>query len=485
MRWLEKNKWQVGLIALLVMVSYLNAIGAGFVADDVYGIVNNPEIFKFSWVIENPFIILGRLEYFIVSNLFGLSPWAFRLSNLLAHIGVSILVFRLVGKLVNRRVGLMAGVLTAVHPMMIESVTWISGGGYVKYSFWLLLALILYIEGRKNNKWLIWSSLVYLMALQYSEKAMVLPAILIMYRLVFARKRKQWWDLAPFVVFGGTWIVSNLMQVGNRLEYLQTAYSSTGGGRGLSPLVQIPVAISEYLGLVLWPDKLSLYHSEMVFSKSAFLVRAILVGVLLLLGLWGLFKHFKGSKTWGRVSFWLGWLIVALSPTLTPLGVSWIVAERYAYLGVIGIYVLMAMGVDWLRRKEGMKEGVMIGFGILVSLLMIRTMVRNSNWQTADKLWLSAKRTSPNSPQNNNNLGDYYGRMGDPAQAEKHFLKAIEINPNYAEAMHNLGNTYLQVGQFDKAKKYFNMALELKPGLWQSTEQLKRLEEYLEKIERR
>jgi protein O-mannosyl-transferase len=378
---------------------------------------------------------------------------------------------------------LMTGVLTAVHPVMIESVTWISGGGYAKYSFWLLLALILYIEAGKKGKWLIWSGLAYLFALQYSEKAVVLPAILIMYRWVFARRRKQWWDLAPFVVLSGTWIVSNLMQVGNRLSYLQTAYSATGGGRGLNPLVQVPVAISEYLSLVLWPDKLSLYHSEMVFSKSAFMVRVVVVGVLVLVGLWGLFKHYKGNKVWGRVSFWLGWLVVALSPTLTPLGVSWIVAERYAYLGVIGILALMAMGIEWASQKEGRKEGVMIGFGLLVSMLMVRTMIRNSNWQTADKLWLSAKRTSPNSPQNNNNLGDYYGRMGDLIQAEKHFLRAIEVNPNYAEAMHNLGNTYLQAGQFDKAKEYFNMALEHKPSLWQSTEQLKRLEEYLRKIE--
>ena len=74
MSWLKKNKYQVWLVAGLVLVGYLNVFTAGFVADDVYGIVNNPEITKFGWMFQNPMIILGRLEYFLVSNLFGLMP---------------------------------------------------------------------------------------------------------------------------------------------------------------------------------------------------------------------------------------------------------------------------------------------------------------------------------------------------------------------------------------------------------------------------
>ncbi|MBU1085125.1 MAG: tetratricopeptide repeat protein [Candidatus Beckwithbacteria bacterium] len=479
LNWLKENKNQVWLVVGLGLLAYINVWGAGFVADDLPGIVNNPEIKNFSQVWQNPMVILGKLEYFVISNLFGLVSFAFRFGNVLAHIGVSLLVMWLGERLINKRVGVMAGVLTAVHPLMIESVTWISGGGYVKYSFWLLLALILYIKAESGNKWLWWSSLAYLFSLQYSEKAMVLPAILIMYRLVFAKKRNRWWDLVPFVGLAGIWIASSFLQVDARLGYLQTDYS--GGGAKLNPLIQIPVAITEYLKLVFWPNMLTLYHSEMAFSRTNFIVRGVVVGAMTLTGLWGLIKSFKGNKTWGRVSFWLGWLVVALAPTLTSLGVSWIVAERYGYLGVIGIFMLVAMLVDWLANKKGWFDGVMIAFGILVMLLMSRTLVRNSNWQTADKLWLSAARTSPNSPQNNNNLGDYYGRMGDLRRAEEHFLRAIKINPNYADAMHNLANTYLQMGQFEKAKEYYQKALKSRPSLWQSEEQLKRLEEYLEK----
>ena len=489
MNWLKKNKWQVLLLAGLVVLSYMNVWGAKFVADDVYGIVNNPEIFRFGWVFRNPLIIFGRLEYFLISNMFGLTEWAFRLTNIMAHIGVSVLVMWLGERLMNKRVGMMAAVLAAVHPLMIESVTWISGGGYVKYSFWLLLALILYIKAGKKTKWLVWSSLAYLVALQYSEKAVVLPGILVIYRLIFVQpkakaiRRTGWWDLVPFFGLASIWIASSLMQVGSRLEYLQVEYSNLGAERGLKPMVQIPIAIGEYLGLSLWPNKLTLYHSEMFFTPWQYGSRVAVVLGMMGVGLWGWLKSYKVTNLTSflsRVSFWLGWIVIGLVPTLTPLGVSWIVAERYFYLSSIGVWMIVGMIVDRLSRKEGMKEGVMIGFSLLVCLLMLRTVVRNADWQTPDKLWLAAKRTSPNSPQNNNNLGDYYGRMGNLKQAEWHFLKAIEINPNYADAMHNLANTYVNMGEFEKAKEYYQKALEKKPQLWQSEEQLKRLEEYLD-----
>jgi len=475
MSWLKKHKWQVGLLAVLVLVSYANTWGAKFVADDVYGIVNNPNIVKWRWVVQNPLIVLGRLEYFLIGNIFGLTEWAFRLTNIAMHIGVSILVMWLGERLLNKRVGMMAAVLTAIHPLMIESVTWISGGGYVRYAFWCLLALILYIQAGRKNKFLVWSSLAYLIALQYSEKAMVLPGLMVIYRLIFAKKRKQWWDLLPFVGLAGIWVVSSLMSVGSRLEYLQVEYSNLGGDRGLKPWIQIPIALSEYLGLSLWPNKLTLYHSEMVFSVRGYVVRSVAVLGMLVTGLWGWLKSYKVTNLttfMSRVSFWLGWIIIGLVPTLTPLGVSWIVAERYFYLSSIGVWMVLGMVVDRLSRREGMKEGVMIGFSVLVCLLMVRTVVRNSNWQTPDKLWLAAKRTSPNSPQNNNNLGDYYGRMGNLKQGEWHFKKAIEINPNYADAMHNLANNYLQQGQLDKSIEYYMKAVEKKPQLWQSWMQL-------------
>jgi tetratricopeptide (TPR) repeat protein len=310
----------------------------------------------------------------------------------------------------------------------------------------------------------------FLFALLFSEKAAMLPGILLAYQLMFSRKQRKWGELIPFFVLSAVWGGLYLGQAGERLTELQTGFS--GGGHKPNPMVQIPVAISSYLGLIFWPDKLALYHSEMFFSPLNYSIRVGLTGALLLLIGWAGWQGWQG-KNWGKqTAFWLSWLIIALLPTLTPLGVSWIVAERYVYLGAVGIFALLAWGGWRLSQRKGWQEPMTVVFVLLTLALMIRTVVRNHDWKNQDNLWLAGARTSPSSSQNNNNLGDLYGRRGDLKRAEWHFKRAIELNPVYAEAHHNLANTYWQMGEIDKAIEYYQKALQLRPNLWQSHLQL-------------
>ncbi|MEK7622867.1 MAG: tetratricopeptide repeat protein [Patescibacteria group bacterium] len=469
---IKENRWQIiGLIGLALMI-YLPTLNHQFIADDIFGIVNNPEIFKWGHVWQNPLVVLNRLEYWLIVNTFGVIPWPFRLVNILVHLMTAIGGFVLTEKLINKTVATVAAVLIIVHPLMIESVTWISGNGYSWYGMLLVWSLIFYLRAGKNwQQWLI-SVGLFLAALEFSEKAAVLPGILLVYRLAIDRKRGQWWDLAPYVFLSGLWLWLNLMGVGARLNYLQTEYNSN---ISIKPtiFVQMPVALTNYLGLMVWPDKLTLYHSELDVTKSKFIFMAGITMVYFLITGWCLLKGL-------RAGFFMSWLIIGLSPTLIPLGVAWIVAERYVYFASIGIYILIAWGlVSWSQKQEEIKIGWAVTVIIIISFL-IRTMVRNQDWQDQDHLWLAAERTSPSSSQNHNNLGDLYGRRGDFNLSERHFKQAIELNPNYADAMHNLANIYVRLGQLEEAIKWYESALKNKPSLWQSEQQLKAVKDYLQ-----
>ena len=242
-----------------------------------------------------------------------------------------------------------------------------------------------------------------------------------------------------------------------------------------NPLIQIPIAITEYFKLILWPINLTLYHSELFYTK---------VGYLVSLGVFLLFMAALGYTAVKKrmVFFWLMFFVIVLSPTLTPFGFGWIVAERYAYLASLGIYAVVGMGISRLMTKKGWEKTVIAIVAIAIILLFIRTLVRNRDWQDQDHLWLAAERTSPSSQQNHNNLGDLYSRRGDLKQAEWHFKKAIEINPSYADAMHNLANTYVMMGKFEEAIKWYEDALKNKPSLWQSQRQLEAVKEHLKSV---
>ncbi|MFH0942897.1 MAG: tetratricopeptide repeat protein [Candidatus Beckwithbacteria bacterium] len=472
MNWIKANKWQLVFLTGLVLITYGWTLNHAFLSDDIYGIVNNPQIFDFSWVWQNPLIVLGRFIYFSIAKMWGIVPWPYRLLNIMAHLLTVIGVMELTARLINRKVGLLAASLAAVHPIMIESVTWIAGGGHSIYGACLVWSLILYLKAEKKIKWLVISTVLFLAALQFSEKAAMFPGILLVYRLAVNRKRGRWLDLAPYILLSLIWLILNVRGIGSRLNYLETEYNSQNREAKNSVFIQTPVAIGNYLGLMVWPDKLTLYHSELIVGKSKFIIMAGVSLIYFGLTAWWLWQGFRGRKDLGLGGFLLAWLVIGLTPTLLPLGVAWIVAERYVYFGSLGIYILVAWGLIKWSQKPKHTEFAWTVIVLLVCLLWLRSVIRNSDWQDQDHLWLAAERTSPSSQQNHNNLGDLYGRRGDFKLAEWHFKRAIELNSSYADAMHNLANTYLQLNQPDEAIKWYQEALKNKPSLWQSHVQL-------------
>jgi len=160
--------------------------------------------------------------------------------------------------------------------------------------------------------------------------------------------------------------------------------------------------------------------------------------------------------------------VVSLAPVLTPFGVSWWLAERYVYLGTIGIFAVVAMGLEKLISHKKLRLLGITMLGLIIISLSARTIVRNRDWKSQDTLWLASAKTSPSSPQNHNNLGDLYSRHGDFEKAVDEFKKATELKPNYADAYHNLANTYQQMGKSDEALENYQEAIKINPNLWQS-----------------
>ena len=228
-----------------------------------------------------------------------------------------------------------------------------------------------------------------------------------------------------------------------------------------NPLIQIPIAISSYLKLIFWPDNLTLYHSELNFTQGQYFLMLIITLAFFALIAW----TFKNNR---QIFFWGSFFIITLLPFLTPLKISWVIAERYVYLGSLGIIVLIALALNKISELVKNKKITLIIFGLLILALATRTVMRNFDWKNQDTLWLAASKISHSSHQNHNNLGDLYARRGKYEKAVEEFKKAIELKPDYGDAYHNLANVYHQIGKDDLALENYQKALELNPNLWQS-----------------
>ncbi|MDP3987894.1 MAG: tetratricopeptide repeat protein [Candidatus Levybacteria bacterium] len=455
---INKNKVSFLVLAGLVFLSYANSLNNSFVSDD-RGIIINADRWDLNFIFSQPFSALRLFLYLTALKIGGLNPLFFRLINVFLHLGTVWLVYVIVSLLAKQRVGLFAASLFAVHPVLIESVTWISGGVYAQYSFFLLLSFLSYILSLENKKFYTASLIFFGFSLMSSEKAVVLPLILVIYELSFGNIKKNWKRLILFfsadLIFG----LFFLGKIGQRISSLET--DSNQQVQGYSPFLQIPVAISSYFELIFWPKVLTLYHSEMIFSQLNYVIRVITS--LLFFG--SIIYFFKRNK---QIFFWFLFFIITLLPTLTPFGISWVVAERYVYLGSLGIFVIVSMGLERLTKIKKFKMHVFSFFIIVILALSTRTIIRNIDWENEDNLWVATGKTSPSSPNTHNNLGDVYGRHGDLNAAASEFQRAIKINPSYADAYHNLANTYNDMGKSELALKNYQKAAYYNPRLWQS-----------------
>ncbi len=457
---IKKNYWQFILLAVFVFTAYINSLGNGFVSDDVVGIQKNPELSTYyQRIFKEPFIFLQILLYYFIYKIGGVSPVLFRLFNVFFHLGTVFSIFILLAILGNTTLAFLTAAFFAIHPMTIEAVGWISGGQYVRYSFFFLLSFVTYILSKKNNKLFLVSLIFFILSLFSGDKAIVIPLLFLLYEFSFGGLKENWKRILIYFFIAGGLIIFYLFGISSRIAGLQV--SSYTKPHLLNPLVQIPIAITTYLQLILWPDKLTLYHSDLDFSVFEYMMRAIIS-----LGFFGLILVFWKKNR--QIFFWLMFFLISLLPTLTPLGISWIVAERYVYLGLIGILFVICYALGGLIKNEKTKVMGYVLCVICILGLTIRTVVRNTDWKNEDSLWISMKDISSADPKTHNNLGDMYGRQGNMTKSIEEFKKAIAINPNYGDAYHNLGNAYLRIGKTGLALENYQKALKTNPNLWQS-----------------
>jgi len=497
------------ILIFLVCISYVNSLNNGFVSDDIPGIVQTGA--SWTWhMVTTDIRFLTRwtsMLQFFMYQFVGLSPWGYRLINIVFHVLAVLLVQAIVTRLSNKRIGFLTGALFAVHPIIVESVTWISGGVYAQYVTVFLLSFWLFLKqkdvGRRKNVWYVSSIVFYGISLFFSEKAAVLFLLFFVYTWSFETGKKQWMKLIPYVFLSSIFIFFYSTHLGSRIA--EVAVTSGGGvGTLYNPLQQIPLAISTYLKLIVWPSDLTLYHDE----------RLNPVGYVFRLAVFALYCFGLIYTAWKKrnIFFWLSWFLIPLLPTLTPFRIAWVVAERYAYMSVIGIFVCIAYWFDWmltysfpeaLRSQKKFYVSSVAGvfspfrssrlaseatkifsasrallrifqFSVLLGIILIylafitRTIIRNRDWTSEDTLWIATAQISPTVPYTWNNMGDVYSRHGDLEKAAESFQRAIRLNPKYADAHHNLGQTYRTMGEVGDAILMYEKALVYNPNLWQS-----------------
>ena len=120
---LKNNK--LIMLGLLVLVSalYFNSLKGQFVADDILGFRDNPQVRDFAASFRS--MKMQAVVYAVSFKFFGLSPVPLHIVSIFYHLINSLLVFILGTLLFGRKTGALAAFLFAAFPVNSEAVSWI------------------------------------------------------------------------------------------------------------------------------------------------------------------------------------------------------------------------------------------------------------------------------------------------------------------------------------------------------------------------
>jgi tetratricopeptide (TPR) repeat protein len=139
-------------------------------------------------------------------------------------------------------------------------------------------------------------------------------------------------------------------------------------------------------------------------------------------------------------------------------------ADRFAYIPAIGIFVIVAWGGSGLAKKWCQGKTVLSAAAVVILiLLMAATWVQVGIWRNSTTLFKHAIKVTDNNYMVHNNLGNIYFNRGLLGEAIKHYSESLRINPAFALAHNNLGAALFRNENIEKAIFHFRAATRLEP----------------------
>jgi len=409
---------------------------------------------------------LTWMSHMLDCRLYKLNPMGHHLTSLLFHIANVLLLFWVLTLMTRSlwRSGFVAA-LFAIHPLHVESVAWVAERKDVLSTFfWILtmLAYVWYVRRPGIGRYLL-VALAFVMGLMSKPMLVTLPFALLLLdywplgRLRSGNARKAVLEKAPL---WGLSIASSII-----------TYAVQQKAGAVAMLGQFPVAVRignalvAYVGYIvkmLWPSGLAFYYPRSGNPLAAWQV----VGAIIVLVCISVFVIRAARKRPYLAMGWL-WYLGTLIPVIGLIQVgSHAMADRYTYVPLIGLFIIVAWGVPEFLARRKPKEAPLLAIlaVIVIVVLTVCTWIQVGYWKDGVTLYEHALACTTNNAMTHNNLGNVLFEQNEFAKAAEHFSAALEIDPKMAEARNNLGNALVKMGRVEEGIAQYREALRLMPN---------------------
>ena len=466
------------MLALLIVLAYINVVNAPFIWDDRGLIVGNEFIRSFSyykeWFTENSLKGAGieasnlyrPLQLFfhtIIYSLFELKETPYHLLNILLHIINSCLVFSLFKELkLSHVLSICATLVFAVHPVHTELVSYISGLPDLLAVFFTLSGLLSFIQ----RKYLY--TLTFLI-LGFCSKELGVA----LFALAGLITVYNWSEYTPQIKSEKIkWLIIyaciTLAYITLRLTVLNfTGSLSLNFSEGIYTshlsvrLITFISILPEYVKLILAPFNL-FFEKPFEIYTTLFTTKGLFGVLVLLLGSTLSYLSLKKKKIF---FFGFAWFFISIAPVSGVIPSNAIYTEHWLYLPLIGVFIMLISGLMHIQSKKS-QAYILIPTIIIILLFTTVTINRNKDWNKPVQFFKNEITHNPTSPRLYNQLGRILLEEGDYQSAKEYLMKGIQIDTKNSIPLlrYRLGETYLRLEDTHAgALQYFEI-LKINPN---------------------
>jgi tetratricopeptide (TPR) repeat protein len=469
-----------GVALLLIALGFSNAPRGEFVYDDEWQVVRNP-------LIQNPTLYKRALTSDVwsfrggpsssVSNyyrpvftawsianfrVFGLDPAGWHMANIVLHAVVSLLVLLLLFELgLSPPVAALATWIFAVHPVHVESVTWIAGAPDILMAGFAMGSLVLWLRSRARRTAGAWAAILVLFLLALGSKESAIALIPLVGAIAWLKPRNPQRQavealkaLTPFLVAGVAFFAV-------RAVVMQGAGIGAQNPVGLASMaLTVPEVMVFYLRQTLWPLELSpAYPLRTVTPNSASFSNFILPLALLVVAAAASSWLAKRSRE-AAIGLWLFLLFLAPALYVRAFHPEHIVRDRYLYLPLLGLALLVLAPFDSALGRRA-KQTLAAGFALAAGLAFL-TFRENETWMSDVALWRAGVESDLRGAMAHMQLAESLRRDGKASEALPLAQKAVGLDPGLPRPYTVLGMVHKDLGDHGAAIAAFERAISFR-----------------------
>jgi tetratricopeptide (TPR) repeat protein len=422
---------------------------------------------------------LTWLSHMADCQLFGLNPTGHHYTNVLLHTINALLLFLLLARATGSLWrSLLVAALFAVHPLNVENVAWVAERKSLLSALFSLLTVAAYGWYAKAPNWKRYLTVVVGLALALLSKPMAVTLPIVLLLLDYWPLRRL--DAPGTSALGFGWTQSEglpirifklsldkapLFVMSVASAWITVVAQRAGGAVAVTDVWPLSMRLKcaavsyvQYLQKAFWPSRLAVFYPQQPSSLVAWKVG---IALAILSGVSWLAYRFRRERYLP-----MGWcfFLVTLIPVIGIVQVgAQSMADRYAYIPLMGIFILVVWGVTRLADRLAIHSMVRVvaALGVLIALAAVAHTTLGY-WQDSLTLFRRAAQIAgAPSPIIEGNLAEALAVAGRDNEAFQHFQLAARYAPESPLPHYNLGMFLLFHGLPREAIPEFQTALRL------------------------